>query len=112
MDAVCDKCGRVGLQKQLSICHSNICVIHLKRFTEHEKLYYNVSLPKTLTVGNKEFKLSAVCNHHGNNFGGHYTSCACTRQGWYMFNDERAKKIDGLPEKSTLPYILFYSYIE
>jgi ubiquitin C-terminal hydrolase len=110
--AVCENCGHVGLEKQLSIHPSNLFVIHLKRFTEHEKLYYNVSLPKILTVGNKKFKLAAVCNHHGNIFGGHYTCCALTKQGWYMFNDERARKIDGLPEKSKLPYILFYNYIE
>lgn len=112
VDATCEQCGRRGLIKQLSVVPSKMCAIHLKRFTNRNKLYYEVSLPKTITVGNKNFRLEAVCNHHGNMFGGHYTCCALTRQGWYMFNDERVEKIDGLPEKSDLPYILFYSYIE
>lgn len=109
VEAVCESCGRVGLEKQLTVCPSDLCVVHLKRFTESEKLYYEVSLPKNLVVGGKKFQLSAVCNHHGNIYGGHYTTCALTKRGWYMFNDERAKKIDGLPEKSDLPYILFYT---
>ena len=112
VDAVCENCGQTGLIKQLSIVPSKVCAIHLKRFTTHNKLYYKVSLPKIITIGNKKFRLEAVCNHHGNMYGGHYTCSALTRCGWYMFNDERVEKIDGLPEKSDLPYILFYSYIE
>lgn len=108
VDAVCESCGTVGLTKQLSVHPATMCVIHLKRFDTRAKLDYMVTLPRTVVVGGKTLKLVALCNHHGNIFGGHYTACAVTSDGWHVFNDEVANKIDGLPQKSRLPYLLFY----
>jgi len=108
VDAVCESCGTVGLTKQLAIHPSKMCVVHLKRFDARAKLDYKVTLSDTIVVGGKTMKLVALCNHHGNLYGGHYTACASTSDGWYVFNDEVSSKIDGLPRRSRLPYLLFY----
>lgn len=108
VEAICESCGKVGLTKQLTVHPAKIFVVQLKRFNTRTKLDYLVTLSKTIVVGGKTLKLVALCNHHGNIYGGHYTACAVTRDGWYMFNDEVVNKIDGLPKQSRLPYILFY----
>lgn len=108
VNATCEECGHVGLVKSLTINPSKVWVLHLKRFTPTRKLHYDVNLPKTLTLGNRSWRLVAVCNHYGNMNGGHYTACALTDDGWQVFNDDSVTQVDGLPVESTLPYILFY----
>lgn len=106
VEARCEKCGSVGMDKSLKILPTSMLVVHLKRFDMNGKLDYKTTIPQTL---NSKWKLTAVCNHYGSMHGGHYTTCALTDQGWMSFNDETVTKIDTFPLTSRLPYILFYT---
>jgi|TARA_B110001452_G_scaffold267615_1_gene278489 ubiquitin C-terminal hydrolase len=107
VDARCEHCGGTGMTKVLELAPSDIFVIHAKRFTLGNKLHYDIKL-KPIVCGGSKWKITAVCNHYGNYNGGHYTTCALTSTGWYMFNDETVQRVDSLPEVSNLPYIVFY----
>ncbi len=104
MDMKC-KCSK-QLKKKLSIVKKpSIFVMHLKRFTGiNEKIKDKVKLDQP-----HNYKLTAICNHTGETEGGHYT-CAVLRGhgGWYMCNDIHTMELPHLPEKSHLPYILFF----
>jgi ubiquitin C-terminal hydrolase len=106
--ATCEGCGNCRMTKQLRVSPGEVWVLHLKRFEVGKKLNYSVALPRTLMRGTQQWHLSAVCNHIGSMYSGHYTATAKTSTGWYMFNDEIVTALDDLPLHSSLPYILFY----
>ena len=107
VSATCERCGRAEMRKVMKLDPTDVLVIHTKRFTLGDKLHYEVSL-SPIVCANRKWKVVAVCNHYGNYSGGHYTTCALTSKGWHVFNDETVHETDNLPERSTLPYILFY----
>lgn len=82
-----------------------ILVITLKRFNErNRKIQTLVHFPMDLDIcqymyethKNALYELYAVCQHHGNTNGGHYTSCIrhVLTNEWYLFNDANVSKID------------------
>ena len=109
VESTCDRCGAETMAKTLAIVPGDLWVVHLKRFTGDCKLHYEVSVPLELTRHRRRWKLVAVCNHFGNMYAGHYTTLACTDSGWCVFNDERVTHVDGVPESSRVPYLLFYT---
>lgn len=59
------------------------------------------------------YNLFAVCNHHGNCNGGHYTACIRNaNNNWYLFNDGLVKQIKSEQVISQSAYTLFYRIIE
>ena len=100
-----NKCNKT-LQKKITIKEQpNILVVHLKRFTnDNHKINDSIGF-KTPT----SYKLSAICNHSGHTRGGHYTAAVLRGHGgWQMCNDIHTQELPQLPEKSNLPYILFF----
>ena len=104
IDVEC-KCTK-KLKKKLHILHKpSIFVMHLKRFSDiNEKINDTVKLDQP-----HNYKLTAICNHSGGTEGGHYTSAVLRGHGgWHMYNDIHTMELPHLPEKSKLPYILFF----
>ncbi|XP_013774593.1 ubiquitin carboxyl-terminal hydrolase 31-like, partial [Limulus polyphemus] len=58
------------------------------------------------------YELYAVCNHHGNMEGGHYTGyCRNPVDGkWYLFDDTKVSSIQENEIVSADAYILFYQH--
>ena len=55
------------------------------------------------------YDLFAICNHHGNFNGGHYTSCIKNaNNNWYLFNDSIVKQIKNDQVITQAAYTLFY----
>ena len=55
------------------------------------------------------YNLFAVCNHHGNCNGGHYTSCIKNaNNNWYLFNDSNIHQINEDKVITEYAYTLFY----
>uniref|UniRef100_A0A3Q2TP01 ubiquitinyl hydrolase 1 n=1 Tax=Fundulus heteroclitus TaxID=8078 RepID=A0A3Q2TP01_FUNHE len=55
------------------------------------------------------YDLYAVCNHHGNMHGGHYTYCKNSVDGqWYCFDDSEVTPISDDAVCQQTAYILFY----
>jgi len=56
------------------------------------------------------YDLYAVCNHHGNMHGGHYTAyCKNPTDGlWYLFDDIKVTPVDESEIVTESAYILFY----
>jgi ubiquitin C-terminal hydrolase len=109
VSSTCEGCGSCAMTKTLTLHPGEMWVVHLKRFAGDHKLHYGVSVPPELIRGGSRWKLTAVCNHFGNMYAGHYTTLAHTDTGWYVFNDECVSPVDGVPESSRVPYILFYT---
>ena len=97
-----------------------VLIIDLKRYDNFlRKVNTNVDIPidnldlKEYVVGYDSekyvYELFAVCNHHGNCNGGHYTSCVKNANGnWYFYNDTLIKKIGSDKVITQLAYTLFY----
>ena len=108
VECKCEECDLKHMTKQTFIEPGKAVCVHIKRFDTQRKLNYDV--PVTPSWNN--FKLVGICNHFGSNQGGHYTACGLTDDGWIMFNDNLTHKLDKLPKKSKLPYIMVYSCVE
>ena len=58
------------------------------------------------------YDLFAVCNHHGNCNGGHYTACIKNANNkWYLFNDGLINQIQEDKVITHFAYTLFYRRI-
>ena len=54
-----------------------------------------------------------VCNHSGNNLGGHYTSFVKNQNGkWYLYNDTMVSEVKKNQVVSAKAYCLFYRLCE
>lgn len=99
------KCSK-KLKKKLSILKKpDILVLHLKRF-----LKTNAKINDTVQMDEPDsYKLTSICNHSGGTLAGHYTAAVLkSHGGWQMCNDIHTQELPHLPEKSHLPYILFF----
>jgi len=74
----------------------------------------NVDFSKYVDGYNKEsyvYDLYGICNHHGDENFGHYTSTVKTASSkWYNFNDTNVKEVS-IPQNEIVgntPYCLFY----
>ena len=98
----------------------NVLIIDLKRYDNFlRKVNTQVNIPindlnlQSFVYGYDSEKyvydLFAVCNHHGNCNGGHYTACIRNaNNNWYLFNDHNITQI---PENKIITqsaYTLFY----
>ena len=106
----CDRCKtKTKSTKQINISPCKILVVHLKRFIGNRKNTTPVILDSKLTVDGKTYLLYAMCNHSGNQFGGHYTASCMKRDGtWVICNDKYVDTLASIPTQSDRPYVLFY----
>jgi len=104
VDVLC-KCSKKLKKKMTIIQKPSNFVLHLNRFSNNnKKIKTQVKLDQP-----HNYKLTAICNHTGETKGGHYTSAVLKGHGgWQMCNDIHTLEIERLPEKSHLPYILFF----
>lgn len=106
----------------------HILVIHLKRFSPHEryrsKLSTNVDFPFTnLDLGTyasstsksqpSVYNLYAVSNHSGTIYSGHYTAYCKNpfTNDWHDFNDSRVSSTSTNSIVSPEAYVLFYELV-
>mgnify|MGYP006087217377 CR=1 FL=1 len=102
----CDECGEKEMVKNVTIHPSEVICVQFKRFDgRNGKLTYKVAL-KENWYG---YKLIGICNHLGSIFGGHYTAAVNNEGQWKHFNDLSVEDIDGLPNRSRVPYLLVYA---
>lgn len=100
-----------------------ILIIDLKRYDNFlRKINTQVKIPTT-NLDLREFvcgynnekyiyDLFAVCNHHGNCNGGHYTACIKNANNkWYLFNDGLINEIQEDKVITQFAYTLFYRRI-
>ena len=103
----CENCNqRSDATKKINIVqYPKTLVVHLKRFTNQlKKAEENISLNDV-----SPYTLSATCNHSGTVSFGHYTATVKkSNGGWLFCNDNFIKEINQFPEKSEMPYVLFY----
>ena len=99
------KCSKLLKKKIFINKYPSVLVIHLKRFSNgNKKIHDQVNLDAP-----HSFKLTGICNHSGETQSGHYTSAVLKGHGgWQMCNDIHTQELAHLPEKSRLPYILFF----
>jgi ubiquitin carboxyl-terminal hydrolase 8 len=103
----------------------NILIINLKRYYANNKKnntlitfpLKNLDLSKYVIGYNKDsyvYDLYGVCNHFGNNNGGHYTSIIKNVNKWYWFNDLFVEEIINLEKEiiSQNAYCIFYRKIQ
>jgi len=110
----CASCNaRQQSTKTLSVkTMPKLLVLHLKRFHGMRKNASSIEIEKILEVNHRKYKLCALCNHSGSLSGGHYTA-TCLRKDdlWVVCNDSTVSKIQHLPPKTNVPYVLFYEAI-
>jgi len=98
-----------------------ILILHLKRFTNNNKLGILVDYPiKDLDLTDyiknndnstsKKYDLFAVSNHYGGMGGGHYVAYAQNyfNKKWYKFDDSHVQEIDESNVVKDSGYVLFY----
>ena len=97
-----------------------ILIIDLKRYDNFlRKINTHIDIPlnnldlRNFVCGYDNDKyiydLFAVCNHHGNCNGGHYTACIRNaNDNWYLFNDGLVQQIKNEQVISQSAYTLFY----
>jgi ubiquitin C-terminal hydrolase len=87
-------------------------IIVLKRYTSSgTKIKNEVILDKKLHIKETDIKvynLTAVVNHQGNLFDGHYNSNVLINDEWYLFDDESISKVKDFNYSNPNAYILFY----
>jgi len=54
------------------------------------------------------YDLQAVSNHLGSAYGGHYTACARTADGWYHFDDDYVRHVTDSSIVTDAAYVLLY----
>lgn len=105
----------------------DVMILDIKRFEFNETTFSfvknqsaikipveNVDFSKYVEGYNKEsyvYDLYGICNHHGDENFGHYTSTVKTANSkWYNFNDTNVKEVS-IPKSEIIgntPYCLFY----
>ena len=105
----------------------DVMILDIKRFEFNETTFSfvknqtpiripveNVDFSKYVEGYNKEsyvYDLYGICNHHGDENFGHYTSTVKTANSkWYNFNDTNVKEVS-IPKTEIVgntPYCLFY----
>jgi ubiquitin C-terminal hydrolase len=105
----------------------DVMILDIKRFEFNETTFSfvknqtaikipveNVDFSKYVEGYNKEsyvYDLYGICNHHGDENFGHYTSTVKTANSkWYNFNDTNVKEVS-IPKSEIVgntPYCLFY----
>lgn len=105
VECKCEKCDEQSMTKKVDIETNDAICFHFKRFNyDMRKLNYSVPILQKWN----NYELVGVCNHLGSMYGGHYTATVKTDNGWIVANDECIHKIDSLPRKSKLPYLMVY----
>lgn len=98
-----------------SIRSPTILTLQLKRYCFETRAGRDstvVEIPKNISFGNKNYKLEAVLNHAGGTGSGHYTAI-CTRENdVFNFNDSKVSHSKGIPSRSHVAYVIFYSELE
>ena len=110
----CEHCkSRQPSKKKLLIKECpTLIVLHLKRFHGMNKINTALIIEKKITINDKAYKLTCLCNHSGTMYGGHYTStCLRKDETWVVCNDNKINNIQDLPISTSVPYILFYEAI-
>jgi ubiquitin C-terminal hydrolase len=111
----CETCKgpQISQHKQSIVILPRTLIIVLKRYSSSgTKIKSEVILDKYLHIhenGIQKYTLTAVVNHQGNLFDGHYTSCVFINNEWYLFDDENISKIETFNYSNQDAYILFYS---
>ncbi len=98
-----------------------ILILHLKRFTNQNKLSMFVDYPvkdldlseyikSTEDSDSKLYDLFSVSNHYGGMGGGHYVAYAQNyfNKRWYKFDDSHVQEIDESMVVKDSGYVLFY----
>lgn len=101
----CDHCDEKQMTKTVTIHPGEVICVQFKRFDISGKLTYKVAIPEEWYG----YKLVGLVNHMGSCMGGHYTAAVNVSGQWTHFNDESVNNIDGLPKRSRVPYLLFYT---
>ena len=125
----CERCRSKGKQKaersmQLETV-PDVLALHVKRYSFSRegvatKILTHLDFPLLLTAADMapfcvsarkcaegSWILRSVVEHRGERHGsGHYTAACATSDGWYMFDDARATKIES--PKHLSAYILLY----
>ena len=105
VECKCEECEERTMMKKLDIEMSDAICFHFKRFnSDMQKLTYSIPIIEKW----HNYELVGICSHIGTMYGGHYTATVKTDSGWVVTNDESVKKIDALPKKSKLPYLMVY----
>ncbi len=105
----------------------DVMILDIKRFEFNETTFSfvknqtaikipveNVDFSKYVEGYNKEsyvYDLYGICNHHGDENFGHYTSTVKTANSkWYNFNDTNVKEVPIIKSEiiGNTPYCLFY----
>lgn len=110
----CDRCRvKQPSKKRLTVKEKpKLLVLHLKRFYGMRKNNSPICIQKYMSIEGQKYKLFGLCNHSGTLLGGHYTAtCKRKDETWVICNDNIIEKIQDLPKKSEVPYILFYERI-
>jgi len=106
--------------KKMEIYKSpQVLIIHLKRFSAHEKIDSVVDFPvhdldlNNYVIskdGDLKYDLFAISNHYGGLGGGHYIAFAKNfmNNQWYKFDDSYVTEIDEDKLVSSSAYVLFY----
>ena len=100
----CDDCDETEMVKTVVIHPAEVICVQFKRFDLNGKLTYKVAL-KEKWFG---YRLVGLVNHMGSCHGGHYTAAINVDGQWKHANDEEFQDIDGLPQRSRVPYMLVY----
>jgi ubiquitin C-terminal hydrolase len=95
--------------------YSPECDSYVKNQTAIRIPVENVDFSKYVEGYNKEsyvYDLYGICNHHGDETFGHYTSTVRTANSkWYNFNDANIKEVVSIGNTEIIgstPYCLFY----
>lgn len=95
--------------------YSPECDSYVKNQTAIRIPVENVDFSKYVEGYNKEsyvYDLYGICNHHGDETFGHYTSTVRTANSkWYNFNDANVKEVVSIGNDEIVgntPYCLFY----
>jgi ubiquitin C-terminal hydrolase len=110
----CERCkNKQKSKKRLTVKdYPPLLVLHLKRFDGMRKNRSPISIKTIINVNGAKYKLFGLCNHSGTMMGGHYTATCQRKDGtWVVCNDKVVEQIQSLPDKSQVPYILFFEAI-
>lgn len=100
----CDECAETEMVKTVTIHPSKVICVQFKRFNLDGKLTYKVNIPEKWYG----FKLVGLVNHMGSCHGGHYTAAVNVSGQWKHMNDTEVQDIDGLPQRSRVPYLMIF----
>jgi ubiquitin C-terminal hydrolase len=110
----CEKCNKnqISNHKQSINILPKTLIIVLKRYTASgTKIKSEIILDKTINIKSdniKKYHLTAIVNHQGNLFNGHYNANVLINDEWYQFDDENVNLIKEFNYSNPNAYILFY----